>query len=185
VRHRLVRELRVRVAEHAVVLSVVVPYRGVPSLVSHEEEIFGQARRGSVHVAVADFGHAVVAIDDGVVVASVVIVGRRVAAVRVAKFEEGIAAIVADGFRALSVVIMVLNRAVSSVDINSLAPVFLAPVVARVSAASVVLPVLAEATHSFTCQTGVVRHWKGRDRNRFNGEERKSNVDLVVHVLLA
>lgn len=174
------------IAEHSVVLSIIIPDGILPCLLSDDEQVVGNGT--VVDIAggnlVRDFGVIFVGTVNGIVVASIVVVGRFGVIVCSSEFDMRIAAIVTDGFRTLSSVVMVLHRAKSPIYVDPLAPVFIAPVVGGMMTVGIVSPVLSKAAHTFTGQTGVVRNWKGCNRDRLHGKERLSNVDFVIHIHL-
>lgn len=116
--HGLSWELRVWVAEHAVVLTVVVPDRGIPYLMSVDEDIGVQTAAGVDEITV---GERRLTTTDRVKVTAVVVVhGCRIRVVR--KLEQWITAVVADALGTLAIMVVVLDRAKSAIECAEVIP---------------------------------------------------------------
>lgn len=174
--------LGVWVSEGSVVLLAVVPHWGEPVVLSDEERISGQIT--GVHVSGSGDGGGSRA--DGVEVASVVIVRGGGVGVTSGKLDQRVAAIMTNTFRSLSGVVVVLDRAVSSVSVgDSRLPAVHAVVVGVGHSVHVVNPVLAKTAGTLAGKAGVGNGETGAGNATGSEKEGVTHLDLEVHVLLS
>lgn len=180
--HGLVGILGVWVSEGSVVLLTIVPHWGEPVVLSDEERISGQIT--AVHVSGSGDGGGSRA--DRVEVASVVIVRGGGVRIGRGKLEERVATVVTHALGSLSGVVVVLDRAVSSVSVgDSRLPAVHAVVVGVGRSVHVVHPVLAKTAGTLAGKAGVGNGETGAGNATGSEKEGVTHLDLEVHVLLS
>lgn len=174
--------LGVWITEGTVILGTIVPHWREPVVLSDEEGVTSQVT--GVNITRCSDGTSTGT--DGIVVTSVVIVWGGWIGITGRELQKWITAVVTDTLGSLSGVVVVLNRAVSSIGIgDSRLPAVHSVVVGVGHTVGIVDPVLAQSAGTLTGKSGV-SDWETGAWNRSGSEkEGVTHLDLEVHVLLS